>query len=145
MVLRSVIPRAISDSFTNISTIGPKTPGLIILEHEISDQSVQAFIDGYPIAKANGWNTMSLAALVGGGNVYQNAANSSSPVSPAAIVAGQNPPSPSSSSSQPPPPSSSQSSQSSHTESVFTIPCLLEPLISSTLTVLNHPQGQVVV
>ena len=51
---------------------GPKSPGLMILEHELSDQSVQAFIDAWPVIKSNGWNTMSMAR-VDGGSAYQNA------------------------------------------------------------------------
>ncbi|KAF7433435.1 hypothetical protein PC9H_005387 [Pleurotus ostreatus] len=50
---------------------GPKSPGLIILEHELSDQSVQAFISAYPEIKANGWRTLSQAEIPGG-SVYQN-------------------------------------------------------------------------
>ena len=53
------------------SILGPKSPGLIILEHELSDQSVQAFISAYPEIKANGWRTMSQAEIPGD-SVYQN-------------------------------------------------------------------------
>jgi len=61
---------------------GPKSPGLIILEHELSNQSVQAFIDAYPVMKANGWNITSAAQLAG--NIpYQNADSSTAPVTPA--------------------------------------------------------------
>jgi len=52
---------------------GPKTPGLIILEHELSDESVQAFIDNYPLIGANGWNPVSVAQLDGLKAPYQNA------------------------------------------------------------------------
>jgi len=51
---------------------GPKTPGLIILEHELSDESVQAFIDNYPLIGANGWNPVSVAQLDGLEEPYQN-------------------------------------------------------------------------
>jgi len=61
---------------------GPKNPGLIILEHELTNQSVEAFISAYPVMKANGWNITSAAQLAG--NVaYQNAAGSTDPVTPA--------------------------------------------------------------
>jgi hypothetical protein len=61
---------------------GPKSPGLIILEHELSNQSVKAFIDAYPVMKANGWNITSTAELAG--NLpYQNADSSTAPVTPA--------------------------------------------------------------
>lgn len=53
---------------------GPKSPGLMILEHELSDESVQAFLDAWPVIKSNGWNTMSMAR-VDGGSAYQNADN----------------------------------------------------------------------
>jgi len=61
---------------------GPKNPGLIILEHELSNQSVDAFISAYPVMKANGWNITSTAQLAG--NLpYQNADGSTDPVTPA--------------------------------------------------------------
>ena len=44
---------------------GPKTPGLIILEHEVSNDTVTAFIDNYPLFKQNGWNCIS-SVLVNG-------------------------------------------------------------------------------
>lgn len=50
---------------------GPKSPGLIILEHELSDQSVQAFMDNFPKVPAHGWKPDSLARLVESGP-YQN-------------------------------------------------------------------------
>jgi peptidoglycan/xylan/chitin deacetylase (PgdA/CDA1 family) len=58
---------------------GPKSPGVMPLEHEISDQSVQAFIDNYPMIKPNGWKTGSLTRLVGN-STYQNSKDSNSPV-----------------------------------------------------------------
>jgi len=61
---------------------GPKSPGLIILEHELSAQSVTAFMDAYPVMQANGWNITSTAELAG--NLpYQNADSSTAPVTPA--------------------------------------------------------------
>ncbi|TFK75908.1 glycoside hydrolase/deacetylase [Pluteus cervinus] len=67
---------------------GPKTPGLIILEHEIVDGTVQAWINAFPMIKANGWNMISLAKIVDGRS-YQNAAGSSSDdVEPGDILVG---------------------------------------------------------
>ncbi|KAL0064023.1 hypothetical protein AAF712_009091 [Marasmius tenuissimus] len=43
---------------------GPKTPGLIVLEHELTEQTVQAFTEAYPRIKNNGWRTESLLALL---------------------------------------------------------------------------------
>jgi len=67
---------------------GPKTPGLIILEHELGDYTVDAFIAAWPVIKANNWNIGSLAQVIGSGQAYQNAANGSSPVTPATIIPG---------------------------------------------------------
>ncbi|OCH94080.1 carbohydrate esterase family 4 protein [Obba rivulosa] len=50
---------------------GPKSPGLIILEHELSDMSVQAFIDAYPLIGQHGWKFVSVAEVSGDG-AYQN-------------------------------------------------------------------------
>ncbi|KAJ7700092.1 hypothetical protein B0H17DRAFT_1196088 [Mycena rosella] len=43
--------QAINASMTEWLT-GPKSPGLIILEHELSDQSVASFIAAYPVMKS---------------------------------------------------------------------------------------------
>lgn len=59
---------------------GSKTPGLIILEHELSDDSVGAFKAAYPVMQAHGWTLASLATLMGNGSVYQNAVNDGSAV-----------------------------------------------------------------
>jgi hypothetical protein len=71
-----------------VSRTGPKNPGLIILEHELSDQSVKAFVDAYPIMKSNGWNVMS-AAQLSGAAPYQNSLSSNATVTPTnGIVVG---------------------------------------------------------
>ncbi|KAL0579681.1 hypothetical protein V5O48_002311 [Marasmius crinis-equi] len=49
-----------------------KSPGLMILEHELSDQTVQAFMENYPKIKANGWQTASLARVINGTDPYRN-------------------------------------------------------------------------
>ncbi|TCD66980.1 hypothetical protein EIP91_000660 [Steccherinum ochraceum] len=60
---------------------GPKSPGLIILEHELYNQTVQAFINAYPLVKANGWKTASVATIASSdGATYQNAKDSTSSV-----------------------------------------------------------------
>ncbi|KAL4259230.1 chitin deacetylase [Pleurotus pulmonarius] len=65
-------PAAINASMTEWLT-GPKSPGLIILEHDTSDAAVDAFISAYPHIKANGWRFVSQAELPNGaGAVYQN-------------------------------------------------------------------------
>jgi len=57
---------------------GPKTPGLIILEHEITDLTITAFINSFPLIATNGWTFSSLAQVVNDGRSYQNALDSSS-------------------------------------------------------------------
>ncbi|KAI0322461.1 hypothetical protein OF83DRAFT_1167517 [Amylostereum chailletii] len=69
---------------------GSKSPGLIVLEHELSNGSVNAFKAAYPVIKANNWTVNSVAQLQGLGS-YQNAQDSSSPVlTVSAITAGGN-------------------------------------------------------
>jgi hypothetical protein len=74
---------------------GPKSPGLIILEHELSEQAVQCFIEAYPGMGSAGWNTTSVARLVPGydgdiGPAYWNApnGNSNSSIFQADILSG---------------------------------------------------------
>ena len=68
---------------------GPKSPGLIILEHELSNESVQAFMAGYPLMKQNNWTLVSVAEL-NGQSAYQNAASDTSPVTLVQLTAGGN-------------------------------------------------------
>ena len=58
---------------------GPKTPGLIILEHELTNQTVQAFIDAYPLMISSGWQVES-TAQVNDTSVYLNSEDGNSPV-----------------------------------------------------------------
>ncbi|KAG2152243.1 carbohydrate esterase family 4 protein [Suillus cothurnatus] len=76
-------PEKIQQQMTQWLT-GPKTPGLIVLEHELSDLSVKSFIDAYPMMISNGWTRLSLAQL-DAGSVYQNAWNSTSQVNPGKV------------------------------------------------------------
>ncbi|TDL17330.1 glycoside hydrolase/deacetylase [Rickenella mellea] len=66
---------------------GPKSPGLIILEHELSASCVQGFMEAYPLFAQNGWTTTSTATLVSapGSGPWQNAANNTGPVTGAAV------------------------------------------------------------
>ncbi|TFK55730.1 glycoside hydrolase/deacetylase [Heliocybe sulcata] len=61
--------QAINSSMTQWLT-GPKTPGLIILEHELSAQSVQAYMDAYPVMIQNGWKLQSVAGIQDG-DIYR--------------------------------------------------------------------------
>ncbi|KAJ7063728.1 carbohydrate esterase family 4 protein, partial [Mycena amicta] len=63
-----------------------KSPGLVILEHELSSQSVQAFKSAYPVMKSNDWNVVSLSQLMGNGSAYWNAADNLSAVTPVANI-----------------------------------------------------------
>lgn len=58
---------------------GPKSPGLIILEHELTNQTVQAFEDAYPLMVQTGWK-MESTARVNDSSVYLNSEDSISPV-----------------------------------------------------------------
>ncbi len=54
--------------------LGPKSPGLAILEHELTEDTVQAFMNAFPAMKQNGWETASIALLASDtGSAYQNA------------------------------------------------------------------------
>ena len=92
-------PASIQAAFTGWLN-GPRTPGLIVLEHEITAADVSAFIAMYPlIATATGgtpWQPMSVAQLfdghIPGGEEtlgwYQNAADNTASVTSAEIVSG---------------------------------------------------------
>ncbi|KAJ7588394.1 hypothetical protein C8J56DRAFT_1050464 [Mycena floridula] len=77
-------PALIASNMTAWLT-GPKTPGLMILEHELSEQSVDAFIAAYPQMKSNGWQTNSAARLLSS-SAYRNAAGPSGAVTPAGML-----------------------------------------------------------
>ncbi|KAJ7700698.1 hypothetical protein B0H17DRAFT_1195550 [Mycena rosella] len=64
----------------------PKSPGLNILEHELSNESVASFIAAYSVMKENNWNLVSLAQLVGNNASYQNAPSSNRPVNLAHVA-----------------------------------------------------------
>ncbi|KAJ7654289.1 hypothetical protein B0H17DRAFT_1099998 [Mycena rosella] len=72
-------PQAINSSMTQWLT-GSKSPGLIALEHELSEQSVASFIAAYPVMKQNNWKLASLAQLMGNNASYLNAASSTADV-----------------------------------------------------------------
>jgi len=96
---------------------GSQNPGLIVLEHELTDQSVQAFMAAYPLMKQYNWVLKSVA-LLAGLSPYQNVADDTSQPTLVPLTAGGNggagltataiP----SSSSTPPPPSSTGSGSS---------------------------------
>lgn len=51
---------------------GPKSPGLIILEHELTNDTVQAFIEAFPFAQQNNWTMVSQAQMDPDLDVYQD-------------------------------------------------------------------------
>ncbi|KAJ7579757.1 hypothetical protein C8J56DRAFT_1058775 [Mycena floridula] len=53
---------------------GLQDPGLMILEHELSDQSVASFMAAYPLMKSKGWKIGSAARLINSNGAYRNAA-----------------------------------------------------------------------
>ncbi|KAJ7119110.1 hypothetical protein C8R44DRAFT_707433 [Mycena epipterygia] len=78
-------PGAINASMTQWLT-GPKSPGLIILEHELTDQSVASFVAAYPVMQQNKWNLVSLAQLMGNNASYMNAASNTGAVNAVADI-----------------------------------------------------------
>ncbi|KAL1946775.1 hypothetical protein VTO73DRAFT_14879 [Trametes versicolor] len=79
---------------------GPKSPGLVILEHELSNDTVGAFMQAFPLIQQNGWKFQSLATM-DGGDVYQNSASSTEDVTPGLVgIAASAPASSGSSASQ---------------------------------------------
>lgn len=57
----------------------------MILEHELNNNTVSAFINAYPLIVQNGWKVVSVAQL-DGGSAYQNADGLTGPVAPASGV-----------------------------------------------------------
>jgi chitin deacetylase len=99
---------------------GPKTPGLVVLEHELSDGAVQSFITAFPLIKQFNWDLKSVVEL-GGQGAYQNAADDTSQPTFVPLTAGGNggagliaAATPTSSSSTPAPPSPTTSSNSTN-------------------------------
>ncbi len=90
---------------------GPKSPGLVILEHELSNDTVGAFIQAFPLIAQNGWKFESVARMDGGA-VYQNSADAYSSLTPGTVGVPVSAP-PSTSSFNSSTSSSSSSSQSS--------------------------------
>lgn len=65
---------------------GPKSPGLCILEHELSTQSVGVFIDNYGLIAQNGWTPKSIPDAVGA-SWYLNAVDDTGAVTPLDVAA----------------------------------------------------------
>ncbi|KAJ7626973.1 carbohydrate esterase family 4 protein [Roridomyces roridus] len=65
---------------------GAKSPGLMILEHELSELSVGSFKAAYPLMKSAGWQTGSAARLTTSAGAYRNAAGPSGDVTAANLI-----------------------------------------------------------
>ncbi|KAG8893220.1 hypothetical protein FRB99_002134 [Tulasnella sp. 403] len=83
---KQITPEKIASELKSFIAL-PKSPGLIILEHELYPGTVQAFIDAYPLMKSAGWDTRSIPQLYNTG-FYQNAQDNTSPVTPQDIISG---------------------------------------------------------
>lgn len=68
---------------------GPKSPGLNILEHELSKDTVKVFIDTYPLIAQNGWKAESIPNALGE-SWYLNSADNTSPVTERVVYGGPN-------------------------------------------------------
>ncbi|CAE7123779.1 unnamed protein product [Rhizoctonia solani] len=66
---------------------GPKSPGLNILEHELTNTTVRVFTDTYPLIAQNGWQGKSIPDAMGT-NWYVNAKDNTSPVVEMAVGSG---------------------------------------------------------
>ena len=51
---------------------GPKSPGLIILEHELTNATVSAFMAAYPLIGQNQWNVKSQAQMTDDMDTWQD-------------------------------------------------------------------------
>ncbi|KAJ1299802.1 hypothetical protein OPQ81_000701 [Rhizoctonia solani] len=74
--------KVLTDAFA-----GPKSPGLNILEHELTNTTVKVFTDTYPQIAANGWVGKSIPDAMGA-SWYLNAADNTSPVTDRAVAGG---------------------------------------------------------
>ncbi|KAI0743073.1 hypothetical protein C8Q80DRAFT_1273630 [Daedaleopsis nitida] len=65
---------------------GAKSPGLIILEHELTNDTVGAFMQAFPLIAQNGWNFKSLARMNSDTDpIYQNAVDDTGDVTPMTV------------------------------------------------------------
>jgi chitin deacetylase len=65
---------------------GPKSPGLIILEHELYPETVEAFVNAYPLMKSAGWDVRNIPDLFGA-PYYQNAQDNTAAVTESTVLA----------------------------------------------------------
>jgi hypothetical protein len=63
--------QAVLDDYTK-ALVGPKSPGLIPLEHVLSVEAVDVFIELYPTMVEQGWNVTNIPGLWEGEQWYKN-------------------------------------------------------------------------
>ncbi|KAH9482648.1 Chitin deacetylase [Psilocybe cubensis] len=68
-------PQEIGSSMSQFLA-APKSPGLMVLSHELTDMMVYAFIKSFPEIGANGWRFSSLAKALEDGRPYQDSSSS---------------------------------------------------------------------
>lgn len=111
-----ITPQAIQANFQNWLSNPQKTPGLVVLEHELSDAGVQCFMAAYPLIKQFNWVIKSVVDLAGLGP-YQNVDDDTSQPTLVPLTAGGNGGggliASTSSSSSPPPPTPTSSTNAS--------------------------------
>ncbi|KAG8889647.1 hypothetical protein FRB98_003450 [Tulasnella sp. 332] len=80
-----VTPAGLQQNYT-LWYSGPKSPGLIILSHELTTQSVQGWIEAYPLIAQNNWTHRSIPDLFGE-SWYINAQDDTAAVNQSVSVA----------------------------------------------------------
>jgi len=121
---------------------GPRSPGLIILEHEITQDDVTNFLTSYPLMKSANWNMVPVGQLTNH-DWYKNSKNNTSPVSNMDLI--QYPPKPSTTSTTTTASSTSiatgtatvSSTQLQGSSSPMAAPCRLNTLLLLVLTLLG--------
>lgn len=69
---------------------GSKSPGLIILQHELTNDTAEAFINNYYLIPDNNWISVSAAQMDGMDRPYQNAIGTTGAVTYSPVVGKQN-------------------------------------------------------
>ena len=94
-----MVPRLRRFKINSRSGLGPRSPGLIVLEHEIEGAGGTSFIDALPLIRQNmGWTAVSCVQLFENqpnGSWYLNVQNNTIPVSVRNFGGGNEPLTPS--------------------------------------------------
>lgn len=65
------LPYSTVSGILNDCIYGPKTPGLLVLEHELSSGSVDAFIEAYPKIVSQAWKIANIVRRVDGAHLFE--------------------------------------------------------------------------